>query len=110
PAAADVRHRFLDIAVSRFRLVLEQRGGSHDLAALTVAALRYVQLSPSLLDRMIAIGAKALDGDDRLVDVTHPHPAGAGGDTIELNRAGAALLDAAAIFGASQTDDVADDP
>src|SRR3954453_14065511 len=98
-AAADVRHGFFDIPVGRIRLVLEQCGGRHDLAALAVAALRHVQLRPGLLDRVIAIGPEAFDRDDRLVDITDGHTAGARGDAVEMDGAGAALLDATTVFG-----------
>jgi NAD(P)-dependent dehydrogenase (short-subunit alcohol dehydrogenase family) len=42
-AAADVGHRRVDVGVGRARLVLQQRRGGHDHAALAVAALRHVQ-------------------------------------------------------------------
>src|SRR6186997_1085326 len=63
-AAADVGHRLVDIGVGRFRLLLQQRGGGHDLAGLAVAALRHVDRGPGLLHRMRGIGREALDGDD----------------------------------------------
>src|SRR5688572_23664807 len=66
-AAADVAgHRGVDVRVRRPRLLLEQRGGRHDLAGLAVAALRDVELDPRLLDGMAAIRREAFDRRDRL--------------------------------------------
>src|SRR5262245_34562081 len=48
PAAADIGHRLVDLRVGRFRILLEQRRGGHDLARLAVAALRHVERRPGL--------------------------------------------------------------
>jgi hypothetical protein len=65
-AAADVRHRFIDVLVARPRLLGEQRGRRHDLPRLAVSALRHVELSPCALHRMRAVGRKAFDGGNSL--------------------------------------------
>ena len=65
-AAAEVaRHRPVDVGVGRMRILLEQRGGGHDLAGLAITALRHVELAPGLLQRMLAGGIEALDRRDR---------------------------------------------
>ena len=51
-AAGIAGHRGVDIGITRFRRLSEQRGGGHDLARLTVAALRDVDLRPRLLQGM----------------------------------------------------------
>src|SRR5262249_10814660 len=50
-AAADVaRHRSVDIAIARLSVCSDQRACRHDLAGLTVPALRYVECKPGGLD------------------------------------------------------------
>src|SRR6267154_2665464 len=52
-AAADIRAHVLDDLVARrLRVLLEQVGRAHDLAGLTVAALRHAFGEPGLLQRM----------------------------------------------------------
>src|SRR5436853_275071 len=63
-AAADVGHRRIDVGVRWLGLFLEERGGSHDLAGLAVAALRHVERQPRLLHGMVTVAREALDGDD----------------------------------------------
>src|SRR5215472_17959334 len=48
-AAAYVGDRNIDVVVSRFRLLVEERRDSHDHSALAVAALRNVVIDPRLL-------------------------------------------------------------
>src|SRR5215216_3609425 len=46
-AAADIsRHRLIDVVVGGLALLGDQRGGVHDLAGLTVPALRYIFSAP----------------------------------------------------------------
>src|SRR5262245_27218601 len=52
PAPADIGHRVVDILVGRLWILLEQRGRGHDLAGLAVAALRHIERSPGLLNRI----------------------------------------------------------
>src|SRR6185503_19123838 len=55
-AAADVaRHRLIDIRITRVLVARQQRGRAHQLAALTVAALRHVVGDPRLLQRMAVV-------------------------------------------------------
>src|SRR5687767_11863799 len=54
-AAADVAiHRGIDLYVGWLVVGAEQRGGRHNLAGLTVAALRHVDFSPRDLQRVVA--------------------------------------------------------
>ena len=111
-AAADVGHRLVDVGIGRLRLLLQERGGGHDLAGLAVAALRHVDRGPGLLHRMRGIGREALDGDD-LVARLHGRErerAGALHFAVDVHRARAALRDAAAVFGAGEADLFADHP
>src|SRR5262245_24203272 len=63
-AAADVAvHRLVDLLVGRLRRALEQRLRGHDLAGLTVAALRDTDLDPCRLQRASdGIAADRFDG------------------------------------------------
>src|SRR3989442_4927247 len=53
-AAADVRHRGVDIGVARGAVLGEQRRGGHDLPGLAVAALRHVLRDPGPLHPVAA--------------------------------------------------------
>src|SRR5258706_8997069 len=111
-AAADIGHRFVDVLVTRPRIFLEQRRGSHDLPRLTVAALGNVDLRPRLLHRVRARGRQALDGDD-LVGGFHASDrdsARALDLAVDMHRARAALRDAAPIFSAGKAHLLADEP
>src|SRR4029077_21055008 len=111
-AAADIGHRCVDVGIGWLRVGLEQRSRGHHHAALAIAALRHVEVEPGLLHRMQRAGLRQrLDGRYLLgADRTDRHLAGARGDAVDVHGAGAALGDAAAIFGAGQADRVADDP
>src|SRR5258706_3690926 len=73
-AATDVpRHGGIDIAIGRIGPGGEQCRCGHDLTRLAIAALRYLQVDPGLLDLLAGgRGANGLDGGDAL--------AGHGGD------------------------------
>ena len=89
----------------------EQRDRAHDHAGLAVAALRHLLGDPGFLQRMTAIGRKALDRDDGAADpLGHVHLAGAFGLAVEQHGAGAAFLDAAAVLGSGQAEGVAQHP
>src|ERR1700679_3507846 len=60
-AATNVRHRIGDLGVGRLRLLLQEGGCRHDLARLTIPALRHLLGDPRLLDGMRGIPRKALD-------------------------------------------------
>src|SRR5580704_978500 len=111
-ATADVGHRGVDIGIGRLRVGLEERCRGHHHAALAVAALRHVEIEPGLLHRVqLAVLGERLDGGDLLAaDGADGDLARARGDAIDVHSAGAALGDAATVFGAGQTDSIADDP
>jgi hypothetical protein len=106
PAPADVGDRVVDVGVGRLRVFLQQSGDRHDHAALTVAALRNIEIDPGLLNRgQNAIRGETLDRGDILADGI------AGGDAARTHRravnvhcAGAALRDSATVFCAGHAD------
>src|SRR6185503_12189419 len=64
PAPADVApHRGVDIGIGRLWLLFEQCRGRHNLAALTVTALRDVSLPPANLHRVFGFRVETLDSD-----------------------------------------------
>src|SRR6185369_15107860 len=90
----------------------EERGGAHDLARLAVAALRHVQVAPGglhlLADR---VRGHRLDGRDLLAGGRGERRAArAHGLAVEVDRAGAAQLLAAAELRAGHAEVVAQDP
>ena len=111
-AAADVAvHGGVDVLVGGLGRFREECCGGHHLSSLTVTALRDVEVGPGELHGMRAIGGEALDrrdlgvvrdGDWRLT--------GAHGAAGDVNGAGAALSDAAAVLGAAEIQNVAKDP
>src|SRR5580698_4538484 len=105
-AAANVGNGVVDIRIRRLRLVLEQGCDRHDHAALAIAALRDVVVDPGLLHLVQGpIGGQALDGGDLLAGgFADQHAAGSHRDPVDMNRAGAALCNAATVFGSGQTD------
>jgi hypothetical protein len=62
------RHRFAYLIVSGFGIFHEECGGLHNLAGLAITALRNISLAPSLLNRVITRGMKALDCRDLSID------------------------------------------
>src|SRR5215831_10890317 len=107
-AAADVGDGVVDVGIGGLGLLLEERRHRHDHAALAIAALRHVVIEPGLLHPVQdAVRGKPLDGGDRLAgDRAHRDRAGAHRDPVHMNRAGAALRDAAAVFRSSKADRV----
>src|SRR5215472_3679978 len=91
-AAADVaEHGIVDLRVRRCRGFREQRRGLHDLAALAVAALRYADIAPGDLHRMLAGRMETFDcGDGLAADVGHRDAAGADGFAVDMDGARAA--------------------
>src|SRR5271166_2485945 len=56
PTPADVaKHPAVYIAVRGMRSAFQKRRGLHDLAGLTIAALRHIQRAPSFLKRVISL-------------------------------------------------------
>jgi hypothetical protein len=111
-AAANVaKHGVVDVGVRGMRRLLQKRRGLHDLAGLTIAALRHVQRAPSLLKRMIAFSVEALDGGDRLaVGVADRRLARSDGFAVEMDGAGAACRDPATEFCAGKAEVIAKVP
>src|ERR1700761_7951726 len=101
-------HRRVYVLVGRVRVRTEQGGSRHNLAGLTVATLRNVNLAPSLLQGMRAIGRKAFDGGDvRVLRTPDGCQAGAHGFAAKMYRTGAALANATAVFGSVEIEDIA---
>src|SRR5262249_787495 len=90
----------------------EQRRHRHDHAALAVAALRHVIVDPGLLHfAELAVLRDALDRGDLLAGgVADLHRARPRRDAVDVNRAGAALPDAASVFCSGEPDLLADHP
>src|SRR5262245_55977670 len=111
-AAADVGDPRVDVGVGRPGLLLQERRDRHDHPGLTVAALGYVEIDPGLLHFVqdAAVG-QALDRRDLLAfrrgDGQH---AGSDRLAVEVDRAGAAHRDAAAVLGAREPDLLTDRP
>src|SRR5882724_1330853 len=104
-AAADVTgHGFADLVVGRLRIFVQKGRRLHDLAGLAIAALRDVDLTPSLLNRMIAGRVHSFDGGDLAADdVGDRRYAGAHRLLVDHDSAGTAERLAAAEFGADQS-------
>src|SRR6195952_4417548 len=111
-AAADVAvHGAIDVGVGGFLVIGQEADGRHDLAGLAVAALDHVELAPRALNRLGDPPGYALDRRDLgLADILDRRLAGAHRLPVEMDRAGAALGDAAAILGARLVEMVAQDP
>src|SRR5580693_114015 len=111
-ATADVAvHVANDLVAARILVGRKQRRGLHDLAGLTVTALRHLQIEPGLLQRMVAVGRQPFDGGDVLArHHGHRRLARAHRLAVEMHRAGAAHAGAAAIFRAGELEVLAHNP
>src|SRR5271168_3971900 len=104
-------HDAIYIGIRGMRRLFQQRRGLHDLAGLTIAALRHIHRAPSLLERVIALRVEAFDGGDSLaVDVADRRNAGSYGFAVEVDGAGAARGHAAAKFRSGEPEDVSEIP
>src|SRR3954471_8326520 len=103
-AAADVGHRGVDVRIGGIGLRVQQRRARHDHPRLAVAALRHVVREPGFLHLVqVAALRQAFDGGDLLaLDFGHRRRAGTHRLAVEVDRARAALGDAAAVFRAGQ--------
>src|ERR1700730_9717628 len=101
---ADVGDGLVDILIGRLRLLLEQGRDRHDHSALAIAALRDVIIDPGLLHPVQrALRRQPFDGGDLFADgFADQHAAGSHRDAVDVNGAGAALCNAATVFGAGQ--------
>ena len=111
-AAADIAGQGgVDIGIRGLRVFPEERRGRHELSRHTIAALGNIQGNPGLLDRMAGIRGEAFDGDDFFAGgVGHRRHTGAHGLPVEMNGTGAALGDAAAVFGAGESERIPQNP
>src|SRR6202048_2482543 len=111
-AAADICNRVVNVLVGRFRLLLEKRCHGHDHSGLAIATLRNVVGNPGLLHLVQrSVGAQPFNGGDLFArSLADHHAARAHRDAIDMDGTGAALCDAAAIFGAGQADILPDHP
>src|SRR5829696_1754817 len=112
PATADIGDGLVDILVGRLRLLLEKCCDRHDHAALAITALRNVVGDPGLLHLVQgAIAGEAFDRGDLLARrFADRDAAGAHRDPVDMHGAGAALCNAASVFGAGQPDVLPDCP
>src|SRR5271166_4836909 len=92
PTAANVAvHRAINVGVGGMGRLFQKRRGLHDLAGLTIAALRHVERAPGLLKRVIAFRIEPLDRGDRLaVRVAYRRHTAPDGAAVEMNCASAA--------------------
>src|SRR5262249_10786402 len=111
-ATADIGDGRVDVGIGGLGLVLEQRRHRHDHPALAVAALRHVVIEPGLLHLVQrAVLRQPLDrGDLPPRGRARRHRARAHRNAVDMDGAGAALGDAAAILGTGQSDRVAQHP
>jgi hypothetical protein len=111
-ASTDVAgHRGVDVFICGRRFGREQRGGRHDLPGLAVAALRYVQFDPCLLQRMTTIRRQAFDRRDRFASHrTHRRDARTSSGAFNVNRASATQRHAATVLGAGHSQRVTQYP
>src|SRR5215469_745153 len=113
PAAADVAsHCAINLAGSRSGRLCEQRARSHDLPGLAVATLHHIDLQPRLLQASANRGrTNVLDRVNlRIADTFDRQLTGALRSTLDMDRAGSAQPLAASIFGANQTQLIAQHP
>src|SRR5438132_3333746 len=97
-ATADVRaHVLLDLLARRMRIGGKERGRAHDLARLTVAALRHAFREPRALQRIEAPPREPFDGRHLAAcDFRHGHETGEHALAVDVHHAGAAQSHAAA--------------
>src|SRR5215471_753092 len=110
-AAADIGDGVVDVLVRGLRLILQERRHGHDHAGLAIAALRHVVGNPGLLYLVQgAVGTgQTFDGGDLLAGgFADGHAAGAHRHAVDMDGAGAALCNAASIFGSGQSNILAD--
>jgi hypothetical protein len=112
-AAADVAgHRVVDIGIGWMWVARKQCRSGHDLARLAIPALNDLPVEPGLLD----LGARRCRSDclDRRdlggADAVDRGDTGTGGDAVDMHGAGATERHAAAEFGASHAEHVAQHP
>ena len=101
-SALGLPHTFLNLCFGGIGIVLEHSDARHHLTNLTITALWYVVFSPSVLHRVITVDRKTFDRDDfGLAYISERGNAGLHRLAIDVDRAGAAFGDTAAIFSSS---------
>src|SRR5437763_1630414 len=110
-AAADIGQLAVNVRIARIDMAAQQVGDRHDHAGLAIAALRNVELDPSLLHGMVAAKRKSFDRGDLFV-LRHDdrHDAGARGGAVDMHGAGAAQSDAAAELASGEAEMLAHHP
>src|SRR6476659_1216800 len=89
----------------------QQSRGGHNLTSLAIAALGNVDLAPSLLQRVRAVGREPFDGRDVGVHGGgNRREARAHGLTAKMHSARAALADSTAVFGSVEAEHIAKHP
>src|SRR5215831_10206166 len=108
---ADVGDFTVNLAVGGVRVPGEQSCDGHNLARLTVATLWHIVLDPGALYRMRAVRRQTLNSGDLAVEhgADRQHT-GAHCPSIDMDSAGTALRNAAAVLCASQANAIAQDP
>lgn len=110
-AAEHGAHRVANLLLGGFGVLLQQPGQGHHLPGLAVAALRYTDAFPSPLDGVRAVRRQPFDGGDlQAFGTLYGQGAGAYRFAIGQHGASAAGGYAAAEFGASQLQQVAQGP
>ena len=112
-AAADIaRHGRIDIRIARVAIAFEQRGRTHDLPTLAIAALRHIVANPRILDSLShLVGSLCFDGVDFLpLRRRYGRNARTDGLAIQMHGARTAHGHAATKFGSGHTQRVAQGP
>ena len=110
-AAADVGDGGIELLVGGRGIRGEKSADGHDHAGLAVAALRDLMIDPGLLHWSGRGAAEAFDGGDFGVGGGRDRDAAAAHRfSVEVDGAGTASADAAAVFGAGEAEFVAQDP
>src|SRR3546814_13252288 len=98
-AAADARHRGVDLCIAGVAVRAQQRGGGHDHARLAETALRHLLGDPRLLHRMAAVDRQALArGDEAAFAFRHRYEATVNRPAVANEGAGAAIARATPRF------------
>src|SRR5262249_46852544 len=99
-APTNIGDGIVDVGVSRLRIFLQQGGDGHDHSALTVAALRHIEIDPGLLNLgENAVLGQAFYRSDLLADgIGGRHATRTDRRAVNVDGAGAALCNSAAVF------------
>jgi hypothetical protein len=99
-AAQIAAHCVVDIAVTGLGIFCQQRDSGHDLAGLTIPALRNIKISPDFLNRFSDfIAGNAFNGGyGGPFDIAKKSLAGSHRDTIQMHGTGTTLRQTTAKF------------